>query len=171
MVTPDVSSEPMSHQISLKGNSLRFSAAHFATFEGQCEPLHGHNYSVSVDIEGELTEDSWVFDFTEAKHLIADICKELDHRFILQLRSASLNTLERDSEYEITFEDRRYVIPKVDIAALEIDNSTAERLAEWLSGRILIELKQRGATNITRLSVGVEEAPGQSGWYEQIVRA
>jgi 6-pyruvoyltetrahydropterin/6-carboxytetrahydropterin synthase len=155
----------MAHRITLERNSLRFSAAHFTTFGGECEPLHGHNYDLFVEIEGSLTEDSWVVDFTQAKRIIAAICKQLDHRFLLPLQSTALQIEERDTEYKVTFGDRRYVIPKSDVAALLIDNSTAERLAEWFTERIAAELQTLGAANVERITVGVEEAPGQAGWY------
>ncbi|MDO8615797.1 MAG: 6-carboxytetrahydropterin synthase [Dehalococcoidia bacterium] len=155
----------MTHRITLERNTLRFAAAHFTTSGGECEPLHGHNYDVMVTIEGELTADAWVVDFTEAKRLIAGVCKELDHRFLLALDSPSLAIARRDGAYEVAFGERRYVIPESDVAPLPIDNSTAERLAEWLAGRIARELAARGASNLTRITVGVEEAPGQAGWY------
>jgi 6-pyruvoyltetrahydropterin/6-carboxytetrahydropterin synthase len=157
----------MSHRITLERNTLRFAAAHFTTFGGQCEPLHGHNYDLFVEIEGELTEDSWVFDFTEAKRIVAGICKELDHRFLLARDSASLRIEQSPGEYEIAFGETRYVLPAADVAALPIDNTTAERLAEWISGRIVAELAERGAFNVERISVGVEEAPGQAGWFRR----
>lgn len=155
----------MSHRITLERNTLRFAAAHFTTFGNECEPLHGHNYDVFVEIEGDLSADSWVFDFTEAKRLVAAICKELDHRFLLPLKNPSLRIDQRDAEYEIAFGDRRYVIPRSDVAPLPIDNSTAERLAEWLHGRIRSDLAARGASDLKRIIVGVEEAPGQAGWF------
>ena len=155
----------MSYRITLERNTLRFAAAHFTTFGGECEPLHGHNYDVFVEIEGDLTADSWVFDFTEAKRIVAAICKELDHRFLLPLRSSVLSIDERNAEYEISFGDRRYVMPKSDVAPLPIDNSTAERLAEWLNGRVRAAFAARGASNLQRITVGVEEAPGQTGWF------
>ncbi len=155
----------MSYRITVGRNSLRFSAAHFATFGGGCEPLHGHNYDVLVEIRGALSSDSWVLDFVEAKRIIGGICKELDHKFILALRSASLAIVECEGEYEISFGERRYVIPMADVAALPIDNSTTERLAEWLAGRIAAEFAARGASNLEEISVGIEEAPGQAGWY------
>jgi 6-pyruvoyltetrahydropterin/6-carboxytetrahydropterin synthase len=156
----------MTYTITLERNTLRFSAAHFTTFGAECEPLHGHNYAVSVEIEGELTADSWVFDFVEAKRIVAAICKGLDHRFILPLGNAALTVAADDAEYEIAFDTRRYVVPRQDVAALPIDNSTAERLAEWVAGRLEAELRTRGTSNLTRIKVGVEEAPGQAGWYE-----
>ncbi len=141
----------MTHRITLERNTLRFASAHFTTFGGECEPIHGHNYDVFVEIEGELTSDSWVLDFSEAKSMIAAICKELDHRFLLPTKGAALSIAERGAEYEIKFGDRRYVLPQSDVALLPIDNSTAERLAEWLNGRIRAALSASGASRITRV--------------------
>ncbi|TMB70055.1 MAG: 6-pyruvoyl tetrahydropterin synthase family protein [Chloroflexi bacterium] len=155
----------MTYRITLERNTLRFAAAHFTTFGGECEPIHGHNYDVFVEVEGDLTADSWVLDFSETKRTVAAICKQLDHRFLLPRKSRSLEIEERDGEYEIAFRDRRYVLPESDVAALPIDNSTAERLAEWLNGRIRAALSASGASNIGRVTVGVEEAPGQVGWF------
>ncbi len=45
----------MPYKVTVERNTLRFAAAHFATFEDSCEPLHGHNYDVIVEVEGELT--------------------------------------------------------------------------------------------------------------------
>ena len=161
----------MTYRITIQRNTLRFAAAHFTTFGDECEPLHGHNYDVFVELEGDLTPDSWVFDFVELKRIATALCGELDHRFLLPTLSTALQISETDSAYEVRFADRRYVMPKADIAALRIDNSTAERLAEWLAGRLAEELRSRGATNLRRLTVGVEEAPGQAGWYDMPLAA
>lgn len=155
----------MTHRISLERNTLRFSAAHFTTAGGECEPLHGHNYDVFLELEGDLSADSWVFDFVALKQIAAALCRELDHRFLLPLDNPALQIAEADAEYEVRFPDRRYVIPKADVAALPIDNSTAERLAQWLANRLAQELQGRGASNLHRITVGVEEAPGQAGWH------
>ena len=155
----------MTHKITIERNALRFSAAHFTTFGGECEPLHGHNYDLFVEIEGSLTADSWVVDFSAAKRLVAEICDELDHKFLLPTLNSALDVTVTGSEYEITFGDRRYVMPVTDVAELEIDNSTAERLAEWFAERIRSGLRELGADNIVSITVGVEEAPGQAGWF------
>ncbi len=152
-------------RIVLDHQTLRFAAAHFTTFAGECEPLHGHNYALTVEIEGDLTADSWVLDFSDAKALVRDICSELDHKFLLPLQNAALEIAASDSEFEIRFGDRRYVIPHSDVAELPIDNSTAERLAEYIAARLVDSLRKRGASNVTSIAVGVEEAPGQSGWF------
>lgn len=155
----------VTRRVTVERNRLRFAAAHFATFLGECEPLHGHNYDVMVDVEGDLTEDSWVWDFGDLKRLTKSIADELDHKFVLQLESRMLTIVEGEDDWEISYEDQRYVFPKSDVAALPIDNSTAERLAEWFAGRLRAELAEHGASNIKRLTVGIEEMPGQAGWY------
>jgi len=155
----------VSFRIVLDHQTLRFAAAHFTTSAGECEPLHGHNYALTVEIEGGLTADSWVLDFSEAKSLVRDICGELHHRFLLPLENPALKIAASGAEFEVSFGDRRYVIPRSDVAELPVDNSTAERLAEYIAGRIVDSLRKRGASNVTSIAVGVEEAPGQSGWF------
>ncbi len=159
----------MPHKVTVERNTLRFAAAHFATFEGQCEPLHGHNYDVAVEVEGELTEDGWVIDFGALKAMARALCQELDHRFLLQRDSKALEIDEGMSNWKVRFRERGWVFPKSDIVALPIDNSTAEQLARWFAGRLRGQLAERGATNITSISVGIEEMPGQAGWWREEV--
>lgn len=157
----------MKRRITVERNTLRFSAAHFTTFAGECEPLHGHNYDVLVEVEGELTEDAWVFDFVELKKIVAAICKELDHKLILQRDSRVLSIDEGDTNWKVRLGQRGWVFPKDDVIALPIDNSTAERLAEWVCDRLEERLRAAGALNLSAISVGIEEAPGQAGWYRR----
>ncbi|HWO93705.1 MAG TPA: 6-carboxytetrahydropterin synthase, partial [Dehalococcoidia bacterium] len=110
-----------------------------------------------------LTEDAWVFDFGELKSIAKELCDELDHKFILQMQSRLLAITEGVHEYEVRFgEGPRYVFPKSDVFPLPKDNSTAERIAEWFVERLAAILAD--ADNVTTIAVGVEEAPGQSGW-------
>ncbi len=160
----------MAHRVTVEGNTLRFAAAHFATFEGQCEPLHGHNYDVSVEVEGELTEDAWVIDFSALKSMTRALCQELNHKFLLQRDSKVLQIDEGKSNWKIRFRERGWVFPKSDVLPLPIDNTTAERLAEWFAGRLREALAAQGATNITSLTVGIEEMPGQAGWWREELR-
>ncbi len=122
-------------RIDVSGPQLRFAAAHFTTFAGECEPLHGHNYAVATQLEGELTPDSWLFDFVELRRIVAGFCQELDHAFLLPTENHNLAVGPSDGHYTITFDDRRYVIPEAEVRALPIDNSTAERLAECAARR------------------------------------
>jgi 6-pyruvoyltetrahydropterin/6-carboxytetrahydropterin synthase len=154
----------MEYRVRVERNKLKFSAAHMATFGGQMEPLHGHNYAVTIEVAGTLTDDAWVCDFSTLKSLGMAICDALDHKFLLQAESRVLEIDEGQSNYKVRFGERGFVFPKSDVVALPIDNTTAERLAEYFVTRLKPELLARGATNLTSISVGVEEAPGQSGW-------
>lgn len=159
----------MPYKVTVERNTLRFAAAHFATFEGQCEPTHGHNYDVVVEVEGELTEDGWVIDFSALKSMARGLCQELDHKFLLQRESKALEIEEGMNNWKVRFGERGWVLPKSDVVALPIDNTTAERLAHWFAGRLRDALADRGATNITSITVGVEEMPGQAGWWQEEV--
>ena len=161
----------MPYKVTVERNTLRFAAAHFATFEDSCEPLHGHNYDVRVEVEGELTEVGWLVDFALMKSMTRALCQELDHKFILQRDSKVLQIDEGMSNWKIRYQERGYVFPKADVVALPISNSTAEQLARWFAERLLAQLAERGATNVTSLAVGVEEMPGQAGWWREELAA
>jgi 6-pyruvoyltetrahydropterin/6-carboxytetrahydropterin synthase len=118
-----------------------------------------------VEIEGDLGPDAWVVDFGDAKRIVREVCQELDHKFLLATANTHLAVSHRGGEYEIRFGGRRYVFPEADVAPLDIDNTTAERIAEWLASRLAATLANLGADNVMSISVGVEEMPGQAGWF------
>ena len=154
------------HKVKVEKGNLSFSAAHFITFGGKCERLHGHNYAVSVSLEGNLTEDRYVFDFVELKKTIRRICDRLDHHFLLPMQSQHLDIKEADEEWEIRFENRRYVFPAEDVLVLPVDSITAERLAEYVCGQLLETVPKHETANLSLITVGVEEAPGQTAFYQ-----
>lgn len=156
----------MRTRVTVERNALKFAAAHMATFAGQVEPLHGHNYAVIVECEGPLTEDGWVIDFGRVKQVMRRLCDGLDHKFLLQRPSALLAVTAHADGWELIAEGhRRYAFPAADVRALPIANSTAEQIAGWLHGQLCGELLELGVTTLQTVTVGVEEAPGQAGWY------
>ena len=157
------------HKIEVNKGNLRFSAAHFISFGGKCERLHGHNYAVSATLEGNLTEDRYVFDFVEIKKIICRICEQLDHHFLLPTQSQHLDINKTDGEWVIRFGKRRYVFPAEDVLVLPVDNITAERLAEYICGQLIDQLQTYAQTHISANTVGVEEAPGQTAYYQQML--
>ena len=143
---------------------IRFDAAHFATYGGNCEPLHGHSYEVAAEVQGKLGDDSLVLNFIGLKAILRELSKELDHKFILQAESRVLQIESTETAWKVrTPADTGYVLPKQDVAALPIDNTTAERLAEWFARRVWRWLEERGASNVQVLTVEVSEGPGQRG--------
>lgn len=157
----------MGFKVSVGEGNLRFGAAHFITLGGKCERLHGHNYAVSVTLEGPLAPDRYVFDFVVLKDILRRITDALDHRFLLPLHNELLSMQESEDHWEIRFGERRYVFPSRDVLPLPLDNITAERLAEYIWGEVARELRDHGADHLLSMSVGVEEAPGQTAWYSQ----
>jgi 6-pyruvoyltetrahydropterin/6-carboxytetrahydropterin synthase len=174
----------MSWKVLIERGNLGFSAAHFITFEGQCEPLHGHNYGVRVEVEGALTPDSYVLDFVVLKNIVRALCKEWDHRFLLPLDNPHLNLTEHEDAWEVVYDgplthgattsdgSTRYLLPKAAVVPLSIDNATAERLAEQLAGRIMEQLRNVSKLeNLTRIQVGVEETEMQAAFFTLDVHA
>jgi 6-pyruvoyl tetrahydropterin synthase/QueD family protein len=159
-------------KVLIERGNLGFSAAHFITFdEHTAEPLHGHNYGVRVEVIGDLNADSYVLDFVALKTITREICKGLDHRFLLPRQSRHLKITEHPDEWEIRFGDQRYLLPHASVVALPFDNATAERLAEYLARQIIERLCVLGATNLTTMTVGVEETEMQTAFYTLDLRA
>lgn len=136
-----------------------------ATLGDELEPLHGHNYIVRCRVDGALTDDRWVIDFSLLKRYVREACDQLDHRFLLQRDSPLLEIAEESGGWSIVFGERRYYFPASDVAVLRIENTTAELLAQWLADRVVEALRSGEHANVERLSIDVEEMPGQSGGY------
>ncbi len=65
----------------------RFSSAHYLDgYQGKCESLHGHNWKVEVELEGEILDDiGMLMDFKQLKELLRNILKDLDHCLLNEL--------------------------------------------------------------------------------------
>lgn len=151
--------------VTVEGVRLRFAASHMATLGDELEPLHGHNYVVSARVEGDLSSDRWVIDFSVIKAFVREACERLDHRFLLQADSPHLDSRVVEGQWLIRFGEREYRLPDSDVLALPIENTTAELLAEWIAERVIAALRDGGHSNIHRLALDVEEMPGQTGGY------
>ena len=158
--------------VRVSGNRLKFAASHMATLGTELEPLHGHNYRVSFQVDGELTNEGWVIDFSILKQLVREQCDALDHRFLLQMLSKTIKIEHNldDKSYTLSHSDKRYVFPEHDVLALAIENTTAEYLAELIGMNVITKLLELELTNINKIECVVEEAPGQSGAYRQSVK-
>src|ERR1043166_6671169 len=83
---------------------LKFAAAHFIAYPGFGEPLHGHNYQVSVRVEAALGPDGYVLDFGLVKRVARALCAELDERTLVPARSDCLRVTESPQTVEVTTE-------------------------------------------------------------------
>jgi 6-pyruvoyltetrahydropterin/6-carboxytetrahydropterin synthase len=146
--------------------SFKFAAAHFITYPGFREALHGHNYAVAVTVEGELGATGYVLDFGLVKQIARRLCEELDERVLVPVRSETLRIAERGGTVELDCEDgARFVLPRADVVLLPIAHSSAEELARYLCERLTGELGGSVAATLTAVEVSVAEAPGQAASY------
>jgi 6-pyruvoyl-tetrahydropterin synthase len=154
---------PQRYSVVVSKDYLKFSAAHFIAYPGFREPLHGHNYQVSVRVEADLGPDGYVLDFGLVKRVAHALCEELDERVLVPERSDCLTVATASDGVEVTTaEGDRFRFPVADVRLLPIAHSSAEELAAYLLGRLRDALRaEAGGRGIAALEVGVAEAPGQ----------
>lgn len=155
------------YRVRVEKDSLVFSAGHFITWGGgECERIHGHNYRVAVEVEDDLDENHYVFDFIALRDLTAAIVGELDHRMLLPGRSGLISVSDEGSNTVARFEGRFWSFPREECVVLPVPNTTAERLAEYIGGRLFEAFSGRGLKPPRTLRVEVEENFGQWGMVE-----
>jgi 6-pyruvoyltetrahydropterin/6-carboxytetrahydropterin synthase len=155
------------YKVRVTKDYLVFCSGHFITYAGDhCERLHGHNYRASVEVEDDLDENHYVFDFIALKDLTRAITDELDHRMLLPTQSALIRLEEDGPNWRVRYRDRRWSFPRDECALVPIANTTAELLANHIASRLRQELTQRGLPLPRVLRVEVEESFGQSAEYE-----
>src|SRR5215475_947336 len=146
---------------------LVFCSGHFISYEGdRCERLHGHNYRATVEVEGVLDENYYVFDFIALKQRTKEITDELDHRMLLATRNAVIAVEEAGPSVRVRYKDREWVFPRGDCVLLPIENTTAELIARYTAGRLAESLKKWYGFVPDVLRVEVEENIGQSATVE-----
>ena len=103
--------------------------------DGACSRPHGHNFEISVEVVGTLTEEGWVVD----KGVVTDIIDEWDHRFILEAGDPLIEGFETAGDGD---------------ALVVIDEPpTSEVLSVLLEQRLLEELPD----NVSEVSATVSE--------------
>lgn len=155
------------YKIIVEKDYLVFASGHFITYTDTCESLHGHNYRARVELEGELDEPGYVWDFVTLKRMMRKLVDELDHRVLLPLESPALKLVRTADSIEVLYRERRYVFPASDVVLLPIPNTTAENLARYLLGRLKEELRNAGGRKLTAIAVEIEESFGQSAVYRE----
>ena len=142
---------------------LRFCAAHFIAFPGFREPLHGHNYQLTVAVSGPLGPDGFVLDFCVVQDIAKRLCGELHDRVLLPGRSDALQLTADETSVALVAEDgARFLFPRADVQILPIVHTSAEEIAAHLLTRfregLQVAIAGRGPLEI---EVSVAEAPGQ----------
>jgi 6-pyruvoyltetrahydropterin/6-carboxytetrahydropterin synthase len=164
----NVRSMSRAFRIEVAKDYFNFASAHFLIFaNGQREPLHGHNYQVSVALGGELDKAGVVLDFITFKPLVKRICDNLDHRTLIQAASPSIQVRERSEEIEVRYRKQKIILPREDVILLPLANTSTELLAEHIAAQIRRQVRRKFPHMRLRfIEVGVEEARGQRGFYQ-----
>lgn len=151
--------------VELSKEDFKFSSAHFTLFgEGMDEPLHGHNYRVSVRIEApEIDERGLLVDFGTVKARVRELCARLDDRVLLPERASSLVVQLDGARLRLRCGERSYEFPAEEVLLLPLANTSVELFSRWIWEQLAPTLAGTGAD---RLAVIVEETSGQRGGYE-----
>ena len=155
------------YKVRVTKDHLVFSSGHFITWGGgQCERLHGHNYRVAVEVEDDLGSDHYVFDFIALLDLTRALVGELDHRMLLPGRSSLIRVEPDGPNWLVRFEERHWSFPQDECVVLPLANTTAELMADYFAGRLLIDFEARKPGRPRILRVEVEESFGQTAQVE-----
>jgi len=147
---------------------LQFCSAHFILHKGGREPLHGHNFHVTVILEGDVTTDHYVIDFGDVKAAARRACAALDHRVLLPGSSDDIHLIAAEQRISVLHgDDLLFVLPISDVCILPLANVTAEQLARYLSGAIADLLPTAAQRSLHAIEVHVEETPGQRATYRR----
>ncbi len=149
------------YSVRIAGDNLIYSAAHFIVLPGGiCEPLHGHNYRVAVELGGPLDEIDCVIDFLALLEIMKSILAEFDHAVLLPTRHPAIRVSAAEDEVEVRFGPRRWVFPRAECRLLPVVSTTVELLASYLGQRLLETLAARCFAHPRRIRIELEESPG-----------
>jgi 6-pyruvoyltetrahydropterin/6-carboxytetrahydropterin synthase len=163
--------EASRYKVRVSKDYLVFCSGHFITYAGDhCERLHGHNYRVAVEVEDDLDENHYVFDFIALKDLTRSVTDELDHRMLLPTRSALITLSDDGPNWLVRYRDRRWSFPRDECALVPIANTTAELLAGLIADRLRERMLAQGLSLPRLVWVEVEESFGQSAEVERAWR-
>ena len=119
-----------------RNRPIRISAGHrLMHHEGKCSRPHGHNYEISVMIEGSLTDSGWVVDKGE----VTAIIDEWDHRFLLEQGDPLIDAFERAGD-----EDGIIVLaypPTAEVMSAVLERRLREALPETVSD-VAVEIQE-----------------------------
>jgi 6-pyruvoyltetrahydropterin/6-carboxytetrahydropterin synthase len=153
------------YRVVVQKEYLKFSAAHFIAYKGFREPLHGHNYQVSVALAGTVGADGYVLDFGIVKATTKAVCEELDERVLVPAESDCLTITREGPSVVLVYEDgARFAFPATDCVLLPIAHASAEELAGYVLARLREQLGEHAMRGLTEIEVGVSEAPGQAAY-------
>jgi len=103
---------------------FRFEGAHRLPWhEGLCKSLHGHSYTMYVEIEGELDEKGLLMDFKDLKQCLVPLIDSWDHATIVAAHDTELREVVETKNW------KHFILP-YDTTAENMCIYTAEYLVQ-----------------------------------------
>jgi 6-pyruvoyltetrahydropterin/6-carboxytetrahydropterin synthase len=152
------------HRIAIAREQYKFSCAHMTVFaDGTKERLHGHNYTIAIELEIERIEIAAMLPFAPVKAALAELCAAWKEHVLLAANNPFFEIVRDDDELEFKLCGERYVLPRQDALLLPIDNISVEALAAHVASLLGARIAAPGARS---LAITVEESPGQGARCE-----
>lgn len=147
----------MNRQAAIEISGIDFAAAHFVSEAEQCERLHGHNYQVSVTVQGTLNAQGMLIDFRELKRRVRQLCQQWDHQILLPQHSKKIKLSKEGPQTIVRTPASEYSFPTTDVVVLDVIETTAEELASILCSMLIKDLRIDFPT-ITQVTVSINES-------------
>ena len=149
-------------------HNMEFSAVHFIIGHEKCGRIHGHNWKLSVGIEGVPDESGMMIDFADLKKSLRKIIKKYDHRVLIPEKSNKIRLNKDQGKKEINLEigELKYIFPEDDCVLLPIKNTTCEELAIFFWNEVSGEIKSK-KFGLKSIEVFIEEKDGQGIRYKK----
>ncbi|WP_336328237.1 6-pyruvoyl trahydropterin synthase family protein [Halovenus sp. HT40] len=107
---------------------IRISTGHrIMHHDGACSRPHGHNFEITVEVTGTLTDEGWVVD----KGDVTDVIDEWDHRFIVESGDPLIEAFQQSGD-----EDGLVVIdqpPTSEVLSVLLERELEDRLPDNVS--------------------------------------
>lgn len=139
-------------------NRVNFSAAHFIPSIEKCSRLHGHDYSVDLELEGEPKEGILI-DYGIVKSAMRALADTFDHKVLLPVSSSLSKVTCNTIECFVTYGSKQFRFPVSDVYILERPITSSEMIADYFASEMRNKLKPY--KNLTKIRICVYEGPGQ----------
>ena len=126
----------MAYKVIVNESKVKFSACHFLNEHFKCSRLHGHNYYVSVEINGDLDDSYFVVDFMELKKTLKNIVRPMDHYILVPTKSDEIKINRSEDSVQVLTSSKRYVFPISDVCFLPLPATTSELLAKYIHEKL-----------------------------------
>lgn len=145
------------------GNNLRFSSAHFIPELGKCSRIHGHDYAVSIELEGDV-KDGILVDYGDVKKIVRNILEPYDHRVLIPTRRTRSVVEVKSDQVIVEYSGKKMSFFKDDVCFIDADISSSENLASLIASQLKNELNVY--ENLKTLSLTVFEGPSQGSSFQ-----